>query len=97
MPGVIHVSRGPGIVQRRLLAAFEAEPSRRFTMRELAQVVWPGEAIGDSHRASLCRALKRLPVELTRCRVGKRGRRPGWLQLVSASKPSAASTRLDGR
>ncbi len=41
------MSRGPGIVQRRLLAAFQAEPSRRFTMLELAEVAWPGEVIVD--------------------------------------------------
>src|SRR5260370_13958901 len=74
------MSRGPGIVQRQLLVAFEAEPTRRFTTMELAEIVCPGEAIGGRHRASLFRALRSLPgVKLFRCPVGKPGRtRPRW-------------------
>jgi hypothetical protein len=85
------MSRGPGIVQRRVLAAFEDEPDRWFMMTELAAIVWPGEAtagaIGDKHRASLCRALRTLPgVTLRRCRVTKGlCARPGWFQRVRAS------------
>jgi hypothetical protein len=83
------MSRGPGSVQFRLLAAFEAEPSRRFTMRELAEAVWPGEVIDRRHIATVSHSLKTLPgVKLSRRREGNSSRfhHPcqGWYYRISA-------------
>ena len=77
------MSWGFGCVQRKIGGALAAEPSRRFTYRELADAVWPGEIVEDKHMASLCRALKKVPHFHTR--VGKRGGLQGWFHRVSAS------------
>ena len=54
------MSRGPGVVQRRLIAAFR-EPGRRFTVEELVEIAFPGEPIERKHAVSVRRALKKLP------------------------------------
>ena len=55
------MSRGPGIVQRRLIAAIQGEPGRLFTVEELAEIAFPGEPIERKHLVSVRRALKNLP------------------------------------
>ena len=55
------MSRGPGIVQRRLIAALQSKPTRRFTVEQLAEIAFPGEQIERKHAASVRRALKNLP------------------------------------
>jgi hypothetical protein len=37
------MSRGPGVVQRRLIAVFNDEPRRRFTIEGLAEVAFDRE------------------------------------------------------
>ncbi len=46
------MSRGPGRLQRGLIAAFQAEPDRRFTIEELAALVYPGEAFKRDHASA---------------------------------------------
>jgi hypothetical protein len=74
------MSRGLGIVQRGVQAALEAEPTRRFTVAELAGEAYPGEVVGRAQLVAVRRALGRLTIE--RCRVGASGRR-GWRYRVS--------------
>ena len=76
------MSRGAGSVQRKLIAAFEIEPERRFTVEELAEIAFPGEPIERKHAASVRRALKSLPdLDLHLCRAGK-PRTRGWRYVV---------------
>ena len=77
------MSRGLGIVQRRLQAALDGEPKRRFTIEELAAQAFPGELLGRAQLVSVRRALRALPIES--CRAGKRGER-GW-RLKIMRKP----------
>jgi hypothetical protein len=88
------MSRGPGHVQRQLLAASEAEPGRIFTMAELAQLVWPGETIEHKHMSSLSHSLKTLPgthdVEVVRTRHHSRKYGQGWhyhICIMAKPKP----------
>jgi hypothetical protein len=79
------MSRGPGVVQRRLVAAFQVEPGRRFIVKELAEIAFPGEPIERKHEVSVRRALqalKKLPgLELDFHKAGKTGTR-GWRYRV---------------
>ena len=59
-PGEL-MSRGAGVVQRRIIAALQAEPMRLFTVEELAEIAFPGEPIERKHLVSVLRALKNLP------------------------------------
>ena len=54
------MSRGLGVVQRRLIAAFQDQPCRRFTVEELAEIAFPSELIERKHEVSARRALKNL-------------------------------------
>lgn len=54
------MSRGPGIVQRRIMAAFEDQPAKRFTVEELCELAYPGEAIERKHKESVRRALNKI-------------------------------------
>jgi len=73
------MSRGSGAVQRAIIEAFVAEPGRRFSVEELAEVAYPGRPIEKAHKDAVRRAL--IGVEqttgLARSRVGVSGRR-GW-------------------
>jgi hypothetical protein len=74
------MSRGPGIVQRRLIATFQSEPTRHFTVEQLAAIAYPGEQIERKHEVSVRWALKNLP---------------GLdLQLYRAAKPRCRNWRL---
>ena len=76
------MSRGVGIVQRGLIAAFQGEPGRRFTVEELAEIAFPGEPIERKHLVSVRRALENLPgLNLHFHKAGKSGSR-GWRYLV---------------
>lgn len=76
------MSRGAGVVQRRLIAAFQAEPGRRFTVKELAEIAFPGEPIERKHAVSVRRALKNLPgLDLHSYPRGRNGTR-GWRYVV---------------
>jgi hypothetical protein len=75
------MSRGVGIVQRRLIAALD-EPRRRFTVEELAEIAFPGEVIERKHEVSVRRALKNLAgSDLNFCKAGESCAR-GWRYLV---------------
>jgi hypothetical protein len=74
------MSRGPRRVQRAITAAFAAEPTRRFTTRELAALAYPGEEINRSRTNAVIRAVPQIEPALTFCRVGAMDRF-GWLHL----------------
>jgi len=79
------MSRGPGIVQRRLIAALQNEPTRRFTVEQLAEIAFPGEQIERKHAGSVRRALKNLPgLDLSIITANKPGTR-GWRYFVTLS------------
>jgi hypothetical protein len=68
------MSRGPGVVQRRLIAAFQVETGRR-TVKEFAEIAFPGETIERKHLVSVRRALKNLPdLNLERPALGSNRR-----------------------
>jgi len=77
------MSRGPGIVQRRLIAALQAK--RRFTVEEFAELAFPGEPIERKHLVSVRRALKALKdlpgLDLHFHKAGESGTR-GWRYRV---------------
>ena len=76
------MSRGLGVVQRRLIAALQAEPKRLFTVEELAEIAFPGEPIERKHWVSVRRALKNLPgLDPHLYRAGKSSTR-GWRYVV---------------
>jgi hypothetical protein len=77
------MSRGRGIVQRRIIAAFDAEPSRRFSIEELASVVYPGKTIERSQREAVRRALQSIGpvIGVHRSRAGRLGTR-GWHHII---------------
>ena len=80
------MSRGPGIVQRRLIAAFHSEPTQRFTVEQLAEIVFPGEQIERKHAASVRRALKNLPgLDLQVIRASE-PRTHGWRYFVGLAE-----------
>jgi hypothetical protein len=82
------MSRGPGIVQRRLLAAFRAEPDRSFTAKELAATVYGEAEPADYRMSNVLRALRKLDLSLETENVGrtmKRGfryRPPAWAKPI---------------
>lgn len=73
------MSRGPGRIQRGLSAIFEKHPAGRFTIRELASRIYPGEEITISHTNAVGYTLRQVAptLGLTRCRTGKPGQL-GW-------------------
>jgi hypothetical protein len=61
-------------VQRTLIAALQSKPERWFTIDELAEAAYPGEAVTHKHTSSVRRALKNLPgLKLRRQREGEYG------------------------
>lgn len=74
------MSKGPGHVQRAIAAAFDAEPLRRLTTRELAALAYPGKDIERRHLAATNRAAAKVVPALAFCRVGDRDRL-GWRYL----------------
>lgn len=80
------MSRGFGVIQLRLVAAFQAEPGKPFAVRELASVVFPGMAIERKHEVSVRRALKNLPnLQLQVIRAGT-PRAHGWRLFVALAE-----------
>ena len=75
------MSRGPGHLPRRLLSALQAEPNRRFTVEELAELAYPGEEIDRSRLSSTRRVLNGLSGLISRERHGKVGSR-GWRHVI---------------
>jgi hypothetical protein len=69
-----------------VIAALEGEPERWFTIEELAELAYPGEAVAHKHASSVRRALKSLPdLKVRRQREGRYGAR-GWRHFVSLSR-----------
>lgn len=68
------MSRGPGRVQSAILFAFEAEPNRKFSVMDLAEIAFPYVPITSSHTGAISRALKspalRAKLDLRACRSG---------------------------
>ncbi len=80
------MSRGAGAVQRRLIAALQSKPSRRFTVAQLAEIAFPGEQIERKHAVSVRRALKDLPgLDLHVIRAGE-PRMHGWRYFAALSE-----------
>jgi hypothetical protein len=74
-----------GGVLASLAAAFEADPSDRFTVGELAKAVFPGEKTTRWHLVTVRRTLRNLPgLNLHFCRTDK-GRARGWRYVMGAS------------
>lgn len=71
------MSRGPGRIQRAIAAAFDAQPTRRFTTRELAALAYPGTEIGKTQINGVLHAIPTITPALTACRVGATDRL-GW-------------------
>lgn len=73
------MSRGPGRIQRAILAAFDAEPARRFTVRQLAEIAFERTPASTVDCQTTYRALITLAPKhgLVRCRVTLRTRL-GW-------------------
>ena len=72
-------------MQRRLIAAFQSEPTRSFTVEHLAAIAYPGEQIERKHAASVRRALKNLPgLDLFFMTANKPGTH-GWCYFVTLS------------
>lgn len=80
------MSKGPGRVQRALVAAFEQEPRRKFTVEELAEIVYPECAVSEVQRDTVRRALAKLEqsLQLHRCRIGEFKKR-GWHYVIGLS------------
>ncbi len=68
------MSKGPGRVQRAIIAAFADEPARRFTTEELATCVF-GTAPTASHIETVRQALNKLGLKKSRAGQRKTG---GW-------------------
>jgi hypothetical protein len=75
------MSRGPGNIQRRLIAAFAGATGARahaFSIEELAEAAFPGEDIERKHLVYVRAALKTLPLKLeTYQHAENRGREEG--------------------
>lgn len=57
-----HMSRGPGRVERAILAAFAAEPDNAFTTDDLCQRAFPTvNRVEKKHRVAVFRAAKKRP------------------------------------
>lgn len=52
------MSKGPGIIQRRVVEAFEASPNAWLSIDDLAAHCYPGEAVEKKHRDSVGRAVR---------------------------------------
>jgi hypothetical protein len=72
------MSRGPGRVERRIRAAFYAEPDRAFSADDLMRLVYGETAFTQSHRNIVCRAARkaaqRMPNSWQAKRLQQRGR-----------------------
>ncbi len=75
------VSRGLGIVQRRLIAVFESNPQKRFSVKDLAELVYPGEILERKHEVAILRAMKAING-LDKIRAG-RWSTGGWHYIFS--------------
>jgi hypothetical protein len=75
------MSRGIGLVQRRIKDAFESNPGKAFTIVGLAEIAFPGQTIERKHKQSVRRALSKLisdaRIAIYQCSVGHSHSR-GW-------------------
>lgn len=67
------MSKGPGKIQRAIVALFEAEPHSRLTVPQIAARTYPGAIIGKCETEAVRRALQGIAPEigLTRCRIAR--------------------------
>lgn len=77
------MSRGPGIVQRRIAALLLGHPGKLWTNEELASCVYNSDAVTPAQREAVRRSLAKMDVTLpvTRCRTGLRNS-GGWHYTV---------------
>ena len=72
------MSRGPGRVERKIRAAFYAQPDRVFSSSDLMRLIYGDADFTQSHRNIVCRAAqkvaKRMPNGWHAERLRKRGR-----------------------
>lgn len=66
-----------GHVQRAINAAFDAEPNRRFTIRELAALAYPNREVERQELKTVSLSVRSITPALNSCRVGAKGRM-GW-------------------
>lgn len=95
------MSRGPGRIERKLAAAFEAEPDRAFTTAELCRVAYPGEpTTTKARRVSVLRALRHLIDRIDTLRAipfEKRGSELIWFNMTSLASYASARARAYSR
>ena len=85
------MSKGPGRVQRKLTDALAT--GERYTVEELAGVVFPGEAIGPKHKSSVRRSLGKLGVTIHKSRAGTWGAK-GWRYRIGLAGCTLALASL---
>jgi hypothetical protein len=92
------MSKGPGVVQRKIAALFTAHPDRSFTVEELAREVYGRSMISKRHRVAVIRAAKRVlkahPQIVIKRAQARRGHRSIFFNHRSLH--SYAAARLKG-
>ena len=59
------MSRGPGVIERAITAAFTDNPSRTYTVEELAALAYPGvNQVEKKHRVAVIRAADKAAARL---------------------------------
>lgn len=88
------MSRGPGRIERAVGAAFEANPSRTFTVAELAAVAYPdAPAIEKRHRVAVIRAADRVSWRLDWTAMRSKMARPGLVYFRQGDARAADEAR----
>jgi len=84
------MSRGPGHVQRAIVAIYAEQPGKVFSTAELATLIYPGQIITKSNRDAVDRALRQLAPQLglTRCR-SRPWKSTAWRNVWGVNTPSS--------
>jgi hypothetical protein len=70
------MSRGPGRIQRAIIAAFKRDPKRSFTTQELVVLAYPGvRRIEKKHRVAVLRAARHVAPKYSRVALTMSGSR----------------------
>lgn len=82
------MSRGPGVIQRKLLSVLASNPKTVFTVAQLAERAFPNGDGTPAEIESVRRALKKLPVAIWREKhMGPRGGRIAKYMYKPAKMP----------
>ena len=54
------MSKGPGRIERAIVAIFEREPDAALTVEELCEIIFATDTVEKKHRVSVIRAGKKL-------------------------------------